>query len=136
MERAIQNHIKYFYIILILAVFSLLIDIIMVALRDSFDIAVFILILLAIVNLILLLNNINFNITQRYSESKTNAKILSFTLALFFILYALVVDNCDFYSLRNGVFNTLVAELVMNCEITNVERLEKMAELFIKEQNQ
>ena len=85
MEQLTQKYIKYFYITLIGVTIVQLVNTIVKTVQGNTECNTFVLIFLAIINVILLIGSLIHNMKQRFTECKTNAKILRFTIAMLMI---------------------------------------------------
>ena len=90
MEQLIQKYIKYFYITLIGVTIVQLVDTIVKTVQGNAECNTFVLIFLAIINVILLISSLIHNMKQRFTECKTNAKILRLTIAMLMALQAFI----------------------------------------------
>ena len=134
MEKMSWKFAKYFYIILLTAVAFHLLDTIFVVIKNGSTLTIFILMALAIINVILLGNSIKFNKDQRFEECKTNAKILRVTMALLLIFHTICVWGCLYrVTLRDNIMLLSIIELVLSYRIECIEHLEKLADQFSKD---
>lgn len=135
MEQLTQKYIKYFYVALIGIILAQSIGVIVKALTSGFECNVFVLTFLSIINLILLSSSLIYSIKQRFTESKTNAKVLRFTMALLILAQSMVCFRVshDFIMLGNHLMNMVVLEIVLNYRIKSIEHLEHLANKFVNE---
>lgn len=135
MEQLIQKYIKYFYVALIGIILAQSIGVIAKALTSGFECNVFVLTFLSIINLILLSSSLIYSIKQRFTESKANAKVLRFTMALLILAQSMVCFRAshDFIMLGNHLMNMVVLEIVLNYRIKSIEYLEHLANRFVNE---
>lgn len=135
MEQLIQKYIKYFYIALIGIILAQSMGVIAKALTSGFECNVFILTFLSIINLILLSSSLIYSIKQRFTESKANAKVLRFTMALLILAQSMACFRVghDFIMLGNHLMNMVVLEIVLNYRIKSIEHLEHLANKFVNE---
>lgn len=134
MEQLIQKYIKYFYITLIGVTIVQLVDTIVKTVQGSTECNTFVLIFLAIINVILLISSLIHNMKQRFTECKTNAKILRLTIAMLMILQAFICYemNHSIVVLGNHLMTIVVIEIVLNYRIKSIEYLEKRADKLAK----
>lgn len=129
MEQLIQKYIKYFYITLIGVTIVQLIDTIVKTIQGNAECNTFIVIFLSIINVILLMSSLIHNMKQRFTECKTNAKILRLTIAMLIGLQAFLCYKTDFniISLGNHLTTIIIIEIILNYRIKSIEYLEKRA---------
>ena len=129
MEQLIQKYIKYFYITLIGITMIQLIDVIIKTIQGDTACNTFALIFLSIINIVLLISSLIHNIKQRFTECKTNAKILRFTIAMLMGLQAFLCykTNPSLVSLGNHLVTIVVIEIILDYRIKSIEYLEKRA---------
>ena len=134
MEQLIQKYIKYFYITLIGITIVQLVDTIVKTVQGNAECNTFVLIFLSIINIILLISSLIHNMKQRFTECKTNAKILRFTIAMLMFLQAWVCYgmNHSVIVLGNHLMTIVVIEIVLNYRIKSIEYLEKRADKLAK----
>lgn len=134
MERLIQKYIKYFYGTLIGVTMIQLVDVIVKTIQGHTECSTFILIFLSIVNLVLLIGSLLYNIKQRFIECKNNAKILRFTISILMGLQALLCYRNDhsIVSLCDHFMTVVIIEIVLSYRIKSIEYLEKRADQFTK----
>lgn len=130
MEQLIQKYIKYFYITLIGVTIVQLVDTIVKTVQGNPECNTFVLIFLAIINVILLISSLIHNMKQQFTECKTNAKILRLTIAMLMVLQILVCYkiNHNIVILGNYLMTIVVIEIVLNYRIKSIEYLEKRAD--------
>ena len=129
MENLIQKYVKYFYITLIGVTIVQLIDVIIKTIQGDTACNTFILIFLSIVNIVLLISSLIHNLKQRFTECKTNAKILRLTIALLMGVQAFLCfkANPSLVSLGNHLVTIVVIEIILNYRIKTIEYLEERA---------
>lgn len=134
MEQLIQKYIKYFYITLIGVTIIQLVDTIVKTVQGNAECNTFVLIFLAIINVILLISSLIHNMKQRFTECKTNAKILRLTIAMLMALQAFICYemNHSIVVLGNHLITIVVIEIVLNYRIKSIEYLEKRADKLAK----
>lgn len=134
MEQLIQKYIKYFYTTLIGVTIVQLIDTIVKTVQGNAECNTFVLIFLSIINIILLISSLIHNMKQRFTECKTNAKILRLTIAMLMLLQAWVCYemNHSVIVLGNHLMTIVVIEIVLNYRIKSIEYLEKRADKLAK----
>lgn len=134
MEQLIQKYIKYFYITLIGVTIVQLVDTIVKTVQGNTECNTFVLIFLAIINVILLVSSLIHNTRQRFTECKTNAKILRLTIAMLMLLQAFMCYemNHSIVVLGNHLMTVVVIEIVLNYRIKSIEYLEKRADKLAK----
>lgn len=134
MEQLTQKYIKYFYITLIGVTIVQLVDTIVKTVQGNTECNTFVLIFLAIMNIILLISSLIHNMKQRFTECKTNAKILRLTIAMFMILQTFICYkmNYNIVILGNHLMTIVVIEIVLNYRIKSIEYLEKRADKLAK----
>lgn len=134
MEQLIQKYIKYFYITLIGVTIVQLVDTIVKTVQGNTECNTFVLIFLAIINVILLVSSLIHNMKQRFTECKTNAKILRLTIAMLMLLQAFMCYemNHSIVVLGNHIMTIVVIEIVLNYRIKSIEYLEKRADKLAK----
>lgn len=134
MEQLIQKYIKYFYITLIGVTIVQLVDTIVKTVQGNTECNTFVLIFLAIINVILLISSLIHNMKQRFTECKTNAKILRLTIAMLMVLQAFICYemNRSIVVLGNHLITIVVIEIVLNYRIKSIEYLEKRADKLAK----
>ena len=134
MEQLIQKYIKYFYITLIGVTIVQLVDTIVKTVQGNPECNTFVLIFLAIINVILLISSLIHNMKQQFTECKTNAKILRLTIAMLMILQTFVCYkiNHNIVILGNHLMTIVVIEIVLNYRIKSIEYLEKRADKLAK----
>ena len=137
MEKLIQKYIKYFYITLIGVTIVQLVDIIIKTVQGHAECNTFVLIFLAIINIILLVSSLVHNMKQRFTECKTNAKILRMTIAMLMILQAVICYevNHSMVALGNHAMSVIIIEIVLNYRIRSIEYLEERACKLAKKNN-
>lgn len=130
MEQLTQKYIKYFYITLIGVTIVQLVDTIVKTVQGNPECNTFVLIFLAIINVILLISSLIHNMKQQFTECKTNAKILRLTIAMLMVLQILVCYkiNHNIVILGNYLMTIVVIEIVLNYRIKSIEYLEKRAD--------
>lgn len=130
MEQLTQKYIKYFYITLIGVTIVQLVDTIVKTVQGNTECNTFVLIFLAIINVILLISSLIHNMKQQFTECKTNAKILRLTIAMLMVLQILVCYkiNHNIVILGNHLMTIVVIEIVLNYRIKSIEYLEKRAD--------
>ena len=134
MEYLTQRYAKYFYWILIVIILLQLVDTILITLGGDCPIMMFVLIFLAIINIMLLWNSIKFNTKQQFTECKVTAKILRFTIASFLLLHALCSGvNPYTFILSDTVIGVVIIELGLSYRIKTIEHLEEMANEYVRE---
>ena len=129
MEQLIQKYIKYFYATLIGVTAVQLVDIIIKTIQGNIEYDTFLLIFLSIINIILWVSKLIHNMKQRFTECKTNAKILRLTVAILIGLqaYACFKANPSIVLLGNYFMTIVVIEIVLNYRIHSISYLEKRA---------
>lgn len=134
MEQLIQKYIKYFYVTMIGVTIVQLVDTIVKTIQGNTECNTFVLIFLSIINVILLISSLIHNTRQRFTECKTNAKILRLTIAMLMLLQAFVCYemNHSIVVLGNHLMTVVVIEIVLNYRIKSIEYLEKRAEELAK----
>ena len=134
MEQLVQRYIKYFYLSLVGITIVQLVDTIVKTIQGNTECNTFVLIFLSIMNVILLISSLIHNLKQRFTECKTNAKILRFTMAMLIGLQAFLCYkmNPDLVSLGNHLITIVVIEIVLNYRIKSIEYLEKRADRLAK----
>ncbi len=134
MEQLVQKYIKYFYITLIGVTIVQLVDTIVKTVQGNAECNTFVLIFLAIINVILLISSLIHNMKQRFTECKTNAKILRLTIAMLMTLQAFICYemNHSIVVLGNHLITIVVIEIVLNYRIKSIEYLEKRADKLAK----
>lgn len=136
MEQLIQKYIKYFYGTLIGVITIQLVDTIITAIQGhtSCNTLTFMLIFLSILNIILLISSLVHNVKQRFTECKTNAKILRLTMMGLIGLQAVMgfKENLGWISLGNSLITIVAIEIILNYRIKSIEYLEKKAFKLIK----
>lgn len=134
MEQLIQKYIKYFYITLIGVTIVQLVDTIVKTVQGNTECNTFVLIFLSILNIILLISSLIHNMKQRFTECKTNAKILRLTIAMLMFLQAFICYemNHSIVVLGNHLMTIVVIEIVLNYRIKSIEYLEKRADKLAK----
>lgn len=134
MEQLIQKYIKYFYITLIGVTIVQLVDTIVKTVQGNTECNTFVLIFLSIINIILLISSLVHNMKQRFTECKTNAKILRLTVAMLMLLQAWVCYEMNYsvIVLGNHLMTIVVIEIVLNYRIKSIEYLEKRADKLAK----
>lgn len=134
MEQLIQKYVKYFYITLIGVTIVQLVDTIVKTVQGNTECNTFVLIFLSIINVILLVSSLIHNTRQRFTECKTNAKILRLTIAMLMLLQAFMCYemNHSIVVLGNHLMTVVVIEIVLNYRIKSIEYLEKRAEELAK----
>lgn len=134
MEQLIQKYIKHFYITLIGVTIVQLVDTIVKTVQGNTECNTFVLIFLSIMNIILLISSLIHNMKQRFTECKTNAKILRLTIAMLMLLQAFICYemNHSIVVLGNHLMTIVVIEIVLNYRIKSIEYLEKRADKLAK----
>lgn len=134
MEQLIQKYIKHFYITLIGVTIVQLVDTIVKTVQGNTECNTFVLIFLSIMNIILLISSLIHNMKQRFTECKTNAKILRLTIAMLMLLQAFICYemNHSIAVLGNHLMTIVVIEIVLNYRIKSIEYLEKRADKLAK----
>lgn len=129
MEQLIQKYIKYFYATLIGVTAVQLVDTIIKTIQGNIEYDTFLLIFLSIINIILWVSNLIHNMKQRFTECKTNAKILRLTVAILIGLqaYACFKANPSIVLLGNYFMTIVVIEIILNYRIHSISYLEKRA---------
>lgn len=135
MEQLIQKYIRYFYIALISMIFVQLINTIIATIIGNTPCSTFVLMLLSATNLVLLFGSLIYNIKQRFTESKINAKILRFTIALLIGLQTWLCykTNPNVIALGNHIMTIIIIEIILNYRIRSIEHLERLASKYIKD---
>lgn len=135
MEQLIQKYIKYFYATLIIVIFIQLIDTVITTVMGNNHCDTLVLMFLSAINLVLLSGSLIYNIKQTFTESKTNAKILRFTMALLIITQATLCYklNPNIISLGNHLMTLAIIEIIFNYRIKTIEHLENLASKFVDE---
>lgn len=134
MEQLVQKYIKYFYMSLIGITAVQLVDTVIKTIQGDVECNTFILIFLSIMNVILLISNLIHNTKQRFTECKTNAKILRFTIAVLIGLQAFLCYkiNSSIVLFGNHFMTIVVIEIVLTYRIRSIEYLEKRADQLSK----
>ncbi len=129
MEQLIQKYIKYFYATLIGVTAVQLVDTIVKTIQGNIEYDTFLLIFLSIINIILWISSLIHNMKQRFTECKTNAKILRLTVAILIGLqaHACFKVNPSIVLLGNYFMTIVVIEIVLNYRINSISYLEKRA---------
>ena len=129
MEQLIQKYIKYFYATLIGVTAVQLVDTIVKTIQGNIEYDTFLLIFLSIINIILWISSLIHNMKQRFTECKTNAKILRLTVAILIGLqaYACFKANPSIVLLGNYFMTIVVIEIILNYRIHSISYLEKRA---------
>lgn len=129
MEQLIQKYIKYFYATLIGVTAVQLVDTIIKTIQGNIEYDTFLLIFLSIINIILWISSLIHNMKQRFTECKTNAKILRLTVAILIGLqaYACFKANPSIVLLGNYFMTIVVIEIILNYRIHSISYLEKRA---------
>lgn len=132
MEQLIQKYIRYFYVALISIISIQLVDTVIATIAGDAPCSTFALMLLSATNLVLLFGSLIYNIKQRFTESKINAKILRFTIALLIGVqtYLCYVANPNIVALGNHIMTIIIIEIVLNYRIRSIEHLENLASKF------
>lgn len=132
MEKLVQKYSGYVYIVCICAVVVQLINTIVGTLDWGYNAGPFILILLSIVNIMLLISTLLHNARQRFTECKTNAKILRITLAILVICRMICLGgHLTPIVLLYYIVNIVMIELFLCFRIKCIEYLEKLANQFM-----
>lgn len=129
MEQLIQKYIKYFYATLIGVTAVQLVDTIVKTIQGNIEYDTFLLIFLSIINIILWISSLIHSMKQRFTECKTNAKILRLTVAILIGLqaHACFKVNPSIVLLGNYFMTIVVIEIILNYRINSISYLEKRA---------
>lgn len=133
MEQLMQKYIKYFYIVLIGMTSIQLADVIVKTTQGIAEYYTFALISLSVINIILLISNLIHNTKQRFTECKTNAKLLRLTLAMVLLAQAGInykVTN-DLVGVGNSIMDIIMIEIMLSHRIKSIEYLERKAKHFV-----
>ena len=124
MEQLIQKYIKYFYATLIGVTAVQLVDTIVKTIQGNIEYDTFLLIFLSIINIILWISSLIHNMKQRFTECKTNAKILRLTVAILIGLqaHACFKVNPSIVLLGNYFMTIVVIEIVLNYRINSIKK--------------
>ena len=106
-----------------------LVDTIVKTIQGNIEYDTFLLIFLSIINIILWISSLIHNMKQRFTECKTNAKILRLTVAILIGLqaHACFKVNPSIVLLGNYFMTIVVIEIVLNYRINSISYLEKRA---------
>ena len=129
MEKLSQKYAKHFYITLLIVLIAQLFDAVYVILKEGIQIQSFVLIIISIINIILVINSMKYNIKQRFIECKINTKILRITMGILLILHSICrgVNGCSVLMLSYPLSNLVIIELVLSYRIRSIEHLELLA---------
>ena len=129
MEQLIQKYMKYFYIALIIIISLRLISTVFTVLTVGFQSVEIISIVLLIINILLLVDSTKHNIKQQFTECKSDAKILRFTLGLLVTFHMLTYfeSHFDWAILTDHLMILSIIEILLTHRIKSIEHLEKMA---------
>lgn len=129
MEQLTQKFMKYFYIALLVIIVTRLVGTVVTTITMSFQSESLISIVLLIVNTLLLVDSIKHNIKQQFTECKSDAKILRFTLGLLitFHMLAYFEAHFDWAILTDHMMILAVVEVMLTHRIKSIEHLEKLA---------
>lgn len=130
MERLTQQHIRLFYMTLLMIIIIQFVGTIIEVITGGFLCGTIISIMLFLVNVILLVGAINHNMKQQFTECKEDARILRFTLALlalFRILSCTCTERFDWIRLTDYVMIIGVIEIMLSYRIKSIEHLENLA---------
>lgn len=135
MEQLIQKYIRYFYATLIGVISVQLFGTILTTLEGNVPCNTFILMFLSVINIILLVGSLIHNSKQRFTECKSNAKILRLTLAILVGFQAFVCYKMcpSLISLGNHLMTMFIIEIVLDYRIKSIEHLEKLADRITKD---
>lgn len=132
MEKLVQQHIRYFYYVMIIGIFVQLLSVVCSVLRKHVNLEIFGLMFLSIINIILLVNNLRHNIKQRFTECKISSKILRYTLGMLLLLQCTICYTAtgSIMMLFNHIMAIGVIEIVLTYRIKTIEYLENLANKY------
>ena len=129
MEAIMQKYMKYFYITFLVRMTAHLLNTISIVMYSGVGVKPFILMAFSITNLLLLGVGLKYDRKQQFSEIKTNARILRWTIGIRLVMYALFnfSETLNWISLIEHFAAILIAELILTLRIKHIEHLEKIA---------
>lgn len=129
MEQLAQKYIKYFYMILLIAMFVQLFGAMITTLTSSWYHEGLASMILFLVNIILLINAIKHNSRQQFTECKEDARVLRFTVGLLGIvrIIACFKGAVNWIILADYIVMVSVIEIVLEHRIKSIEYLERLA---------
>lgn len=129
MEHLTQKYMKYFYIALLIIVIVRLLGTVVTTITMGFGSENIISIVLLIVNTLLLTDSVKHNVKQQFTECKSDAKILRFTLGLLitFHMLAYFETHFDWAILTDHLMILSIVEIMLTNRIRSIEHLEKLA---------
>ena len=130
MEDLIRKYIRYFYIILLIAISIHLIASVVTLLFGHITCQRIVLIVLSIVNIMLLCNSMKYNMKQQFTECKVSLKILRFTLGLGAVIHILIYFNLA--TLADYVLMLSSIEGILTYRIKCIDHLENLANKLAK----
>lgn len=135
MEQLIQKYIRYFYITFVSIILIQLLIVVFSMLTKGLRIDALVFASLSIVNIMLLIDSIKHNIKEQFTECKTDAKILRFTIGLLMGSHMLLYFKEDFnwVVLMDHVMIVITTVITLNYRIKTIEHLENMVRHFAKD---
>ena len=129
MEHLTQKYMKYFYIAILGIIGLRLLGTVITTITMGFGSENIISIVLLIMNILLLVDSIKHNIKQQFTECKSDAKILRFTLGLLitFHMLAYFETHFEWAILTDHLMILSVVEIMLTNRIKGIEHLEKLA---------
>ena len=133
MELLSRKFVRSFYFILIASILFHLVDASVGVLNGGCKLGLSIVILFSVINVMLLISNIRFNIKQQFEECKVGAKALCITMIPLLVADTLCVwKGFRLFIWRDNIIALIVIELVLLYRIHCIEYLEKMAKQLKK----
>lgn len=133
MELLSRKFVRSFYFILIASILFHLVDASVEVLDGGYKLGLSIVILFSVINVMLLISNIRFNIKQQFEECKVVTKASCITMIPLLVADTLCVcKGFRLFALRDNILALTVIELVLLYRIHCIEYLEKMAKQLKK----
>lgn len=129
MEQLAQKYIKYFYMILLMAMFVQLFGVMTTTLTSSWCHEGLASMILFLVNIILLIDAIKHNSHQQFTECKEDARVLRFTVGLLGVIRTIACFKgvINWIILADYIVMVSIIEIVLEHRIKSIEHLERLA---------
>lgn len=128
MERLIQKHIRHFYIILASVITIQLLIVLITLFVTGLHCDTFLFIFFSVMNLVILGSSIKHNLRQQFTECKTDAKVLRYTIGLLMASHMILYfrENFNWVVLMDHILITVATIGTLNYRIKTIEHLENM----------
>lgn len=134
MENLVQKYIKYFYIILVSIISVQLLMVVFTVLTTGLQCDTVLFMFLSVTNILVLIDSIKHNVKQQFTECKSDAKVLRYTIGLLMGSHMLLYfrENFNWVVLMDHIMITAITIVILNYRIKTIEHLENMVSHFAK----